>query len=42
MTVNKYLERKQGFLPGMDVEVVTEGNKAFIVKSRHENRFMFP
>ena len=27
-------------MPGMDVEIIAEGNKALIVKSRYENKFM--
>jgi len=27
-------------MPGMDVEIIVEGNKALIVKSRDENKFM--
>jgi hypothetical protein len=27
-------------MPGMDVEIIVEGNKALIVKSRNENKFM--
>ncbi|MBW1768758.1 MAG: AbrB/MazE/SpoVT family DNA-binding domain-containing protein [Deltaproteobacteria bacterium] len=40
ITVPQEIRNKFGFLPGMDEEVITEGNKTFIVKSRHENRFM--
>ncbi|MCK5702568.1 MAG: hypothetical protein KAI29_15495, partial [Cyclobacteriaceae bacterium] len=31
---------KFGFLPGMEVDIIAEGNKALIVKSRRENRLM--
>jgi hypothetical protein len=27
-------------MPGMEVEIIIEGNKALIVKSRDENKFM--
>jgi len=27
-------------MPGMDVQIIVEGNKALIVKSRDENKFM--
>ena len=34
------IRNKFGFIPGMDVEIIIEGNKALIVKSRDENKFM--
>ena len=34
------IRNKFGFLPGMQVDVIAEGNRALIVKSRGENRFM--
>ena len=40
ITIPQDIRNKFGFMPGTDVEVIAEGNKAFIVKSRHENKFM--
>ena len=40
ITIPQDIRNKFGFLPGMEVDIITEGNKAFIVKSRRENRFM--
>ena len=40
ITIPQEIRNKFGFLPGMEVEVIAEGNKALIVKSRRENRFM--
>ena len=40
ITIPQDIRDKFGFLPGMEVEVIAEGNKALIVKSRGENRFM--
>ena len=40
ITIPQDIRNKFGFLPGMEVEVIAEGNKALIVKSRGENRFM--
>ena len=40
ITIPQDIRNKFGFLPGMEVEVVAEGNKALIVKSRRENRFI--
>jgi len=40
ITIPQEIRSKFGFLPGMDVEVIAEGNKALIVKSRLENQFM--
>lgn len=40
ITIPQNIRNKFGFLPGMDVDVIAEGNKALIVKSRRENRFM--
>ena len=40
ITIPQDIRNKFGFLPGMEVEVIAEGNKALIVKSRVENRFM--
>ena len=40
ITIPQDIRNKFGFMPGTDVEVIAEGNKALIVKSRHENKFM--
>ncbi len=40
ITIPQDIRDKFGLLPGMDVDVIAEGNKALIVKSRLENRFM--
>ena len=40
ITIPQDIRNKFGFLPGMEVEIIAEGNKALIVKSRRENRFM--
>jgi AbrB family looped-hinge helix DNA binding protein len=40
ITIPQDIRNKFGFLPGMEVDVIAEGNKALIVKSRRENRFM--
>jgi AbrB family looped-hinge helix DNA binding protein len=40
ITIPQLIRNKFGFLPGMDVEIIVEGNKTLIVKSRDENRFM--
>ena len=40
ITIPQDIRSKFGFMPGTDVEVIAEGNKALIVKSRHENKFM--
>ena len=40
ITIPQDIRNKFGFLPGMEVEIIAEGNKAMIVKSRRENRFM--
>ena len=40
VTIPQDIRNKFGFLPGMEVDVIAEGNKALIVKSRRENRFM--
>jgi bifunctional DNA-binding transcriptional regulator/antitoxin component of YhaV-PrlF toxin-antitoxin module len=34
------IRNKFGFLPGIEVDIVTEGNKALIVKSTRENMFL--
>jgi AbrB family looped-hinge helix DNA binding protein len=40
ITIPQDIRNKFGFLPGMEVDIVAEGNNALIVKSRHENRFI--
>jgi len=40
ITIPQDIRNKFGFMPGMEVEVVAEGNKALIVKSRRENKFI--
>ena len=40
ITIPQNIRNRFGFLPGMEVEIIAEGNKALIVKSRRENRFM--
>jgi len=40
ITIPQEIRNKFGFMPGMDVEIIVEGTKALIVKSRHENQFM--
>ena len=40
ITIPQDIRNKFGLLPGMDVDVIAEGNKVLIVRSRRENRFM--
>ena len=40
ITIPQVIRNKFGFMPGMDVEIIVEGNKALIVKSGDENKFM--
>ena len=40
ITIPQDIRNKFGFLPGMEVDIIVEGNKVLIVKSRRENRFM--
>ena len=40
ITIPQDIRNKFGFLPGTNVEVIAEGNKAFIVKSKHDGKFM--
>jgi AbrB family looped-hinge helix DNA binding protein len=40
ITIPHDIRDKFGFIPGADVLVIAEGNKAPIVKYRHENKFM--
>lgn len=40
ITIPQDIRNMFGFLPGMEVDVVVEDNKALIVKSRRENRFI--
>jgi len=39
ITIPQDIRDKFGFLPGTDVDIVAEGNRALIVKSRRENMF---
>jgi AbrB family looped-hinge helix DNA binding protein len=41
ITIPQDIRNKFGFLPGMEVNIIVEDNKALIVKSRRENRFMY-
>ena len=40
VTIPQNIRNKFGFLPGTEVEIVAEGNKALIVKSSRENKFL--
>lgn len=40
VTIPQVVRNKFGFIPGMDVEIIVEDDKAIIVKSTDENRFM--
>ena len=40
ITIPQDIRNKFGFIPGMDVEIIVEDNKAILVKCRDENRFM--
>lgn len=40
ITIPQDIRNKFGFLPGIEVDVIAEGNKALIVKCRRENRFI--
>lgn len=40
VTIPQAIRNKFGFVPGMDVEIIIERNRAFIVKSRDKNKFM--
>jgi AbrB family looped-hinge helix DNA binding protein len=40
ITIPQEIRNKFGFLPGMEVDIIAEGDKALIVKNRRENRFM--
>lgn len=40
ITIPQDIRNKFGLLPGMEVDVIAEGNKVLIVKSRRENKFM--
>jgi len=40
ITIPQDIRNKFGFSPGVEVDVIAEGNKALIVRSRRENRFM--
>lgn len=40
VTIPQDIRTKFGFLPGTEVDIVTNGNNALIVKSTHENMFL--
>jgi len=40
ITIPQAIRNKFGFIPGMDVEIIVDGSKALIVKSRDEDKFM--
>ena len=40
ITIPQNLRNNFGLFPGMEVDIIAEGNRALIVKSRRENRFM--
>ena len=40
ITIPQAIRNKFGFIPGMDVKIIVEGNKAIIVKNRDKNKFM--
>ena len=39
VTIPQVIRNKFGFLPGMEVEFIVDGNKAMIIKSRQGNTF---
>ncbi len=40
ITIPQEIRNKFGFLPGIEVDIVAEGEKALIVKSTRENMFL--
>jgi len=40
ITIPQEIRNKFSFLPGTEVDVISEGNKVLIVKSKRENAFM--
>jgi len=40
ITIPLDIRNKFGLLSGMEADIIAEGNRALIVKSRRENRFM--
>ena len=40
ITIPKDIRRNFGFLPGMDVNIIAEGNKVILVKNKYKNKFM--
>ena len=40
ITIPLEIRNRFGFMPGMEIDIVVEDNKALIVKSRQENRFL--
>jgi AbrB family looped-hinge helix DNA binding protein len=40
ITIPQDIRKKFGFLPGTEVDIIAEDNKALIVKSSSENKFV--
>jgi len=40
ITIPLEIRNKFSYLPGVEVDVISEGNKVLIVKSKNENAFM--
>ena len=40
ITIPLEIRNRFGFMPGMEIDIIVEDNKALIVKSRQENRFL--
>ena len=40
ITIPQEIRNRFGFIPGTDVDIIVEGSKALIVKTKHENQFM--
>jgi AbrB family looped-hinge helix DNA binding protein len=40
VTIPQGIRDKFGFRPGIQVDIITEGNKAFIIKAANKNPFM--
>ena len=40
ITIPSEIRNRFGFQPGMEVEIIAEDNKAFIIKSSSENAFL--
>ena len=41
ITIPQDIRNKFGFLPGIEVDILAEGDKALIVKSTRENMFLW-